>query len=153
MKAVVQRVSTASVEVGGQTVGSIDEGLLVLLGVGLSDTDADARAVATKIAGLRIFPDPGGNMNVSIQDVGGGVLLVSQFTLYGDVAKGRRPSFTAAASPEQAEPLVENVAQLLREQGIAVATGKFGAKMSVALVNDGPVTILIETEAGRIAYG
>ncbi|MCA1736693.1 MAG: D-tyrosyl-tRNA(Tyr) deacylase [Actinobacteria bacterium] len=150
MKTVVQRVSRASVEVDGEIVGAIDAGLLVLVGVARSDSEADAQAIAAKIAGLRIFADDAGHMNLSVKDVGGSVLVVSQFTLYGDAVKGRRPSFTAAASGDRAEPLVEAVARSIEAEGVRVARGKFGAKMSVALVNDGPVTIILETKDGRV---
>jgi D-tyrosyl-tRNA(Tyr) deacylase len=150
VKAVVQRVTEAKVLVDGDVVGEIGRGLLVLLGVGHLDTAQDAMAVADKLAGLRVFSDPAGRMNLSIEDVAGSVLLISQFTLYADLAKGRRPSFTAAAAPARAEPLVDSVAQLLRERGVDVASGRFGAKMSVSLTNDGPVTVVIETEEGRV---
>ena len=150
MKAVVQRVSTASVAVDGESIGSIDAGLLVLLAVSRTDSVADAKAISEKVAGLRIFNDADGQMNLSVKDVSGSVLVISQFTLYGETARGRRPSFSAAAPGEIAEPLVESVAALLEHEGIPVARGKFGAKMTVALVNDGPVTIIIETEEGRL---
>lgn len=150
MRAVVQRVSKASVTVAGEVVGAIGPGLLLLVGVGDGDDVSDARALATKIAGLRIFPDDEGRMNRSVLDAGGSALVISQFTLFGDVRRGRRPSFTAAAAPEMAEPLVEQFAGLLTAEGVQVATGVFGAKMSVDLVNDGPVTIVIETRDGRV---
>ena len=150
MRAVVQRVSSASVTVEGETVGEIDRGILALVGVAHDDTEADARAVAAKMAGLRIFPDRADRMNLCLADIGGAVLVVSQFTLYGDVRRGRRPSFVKAARPEPAQRLVDEVATGLRERKIPVAEGRFGAKMEVALVNDGPVTILIESSGGRI---
>lgn len=150
MKAVVQRVSEAAVAVGGETVGAIGNGLLVLLGISRTDTEADANTIAQKVAGLRIFSDGAGQMNLSVKDVSGSVLVISQFTLYGETVRGRRPSFSAAAPGEIAEPLVEAVAALLEHEGIPVARGKFGAKMAVSLVNDGPVTIMLETEEGRL---
>ncbi|CAN5740192.1 D-aminoacyl-tRNA deacylase [soil metagenome] len=150
MKAVVQRVARASVEVDGEIVGAIDAGLLVLVGVARSDSEADAQAIAAKIAGLRVFADDAGHMNLSVKDVGGSVLVVSQFTLYGDAVKGRRPSFTAAAAGEEAEPLVEAVAIRVEQDGVVVARGRFGARMAVFSVNDGPVTILLETRSGRL---
>jgi len=150
MKAVVQRVAKASVEVDEETVGAIDAGLLVLVGVARSDREADAQAIAAKIAGLRVFADDAGHMNLSVKDVGGSVLVVSQFTLYGDAVKGRRPSFTAAAAGEEAEPLVEAVAIRVEQDGVVVARGRFGARMAVRSVNDGPVTILLETRSGRL---
>lgn len=157
MRAVVQRVSAASVAVRGRTrtgdgevVGEIGRGLLVLVGVTGGDGREDAAAIAAKVAALRVFPDADGLMNRSVGDVGGGVLVVSQFTLYGDTRRGRRPSFTAAAPPGQAEPLVGAVVDGLRSAGLPVATGVFGAMMAVSLVNDGPVTLLLETRDGRI---
>ena len=130
-------------------MGSIDQGLLVLVGASPDDTEQDARALAEKIAGLRIFGDENDHMNRSVTDVSGEVMVVSQFTLYGDVARGRRPSFTGAAAPEHAEPLIELFASSLEERNLPVARGSFGAKMEVELVNQGPVTILIETRGGR----
>jgi D-aminoacyl-tRNA deacylase len=146
MRAVVQRVTRASVRVAGEAVGAIERGFVVLVGVGIDDGDADADALASKIAGLRVFGDANGAMNLALADVGGAVLVVSQFTLLGDVRKGRRPSFIAAARGEQAERLYERVAAKLRESGLRVETGVFGADMAVELVNDGPVTILIDTK-------
>jgi D-tyrosyl-tRNA(Tyr) deacylase len=146
MRAVVQRVSGASVEVDGRIVGKVGEGLLVLVGVEEGDTAADADYIAEKTAGLRIFNDLDGKMNLSVADVGGGVLLISQFTLHGDSRRGRRPSFTAAARPETAIPLYEGVAGRLRAAGLPVSTGEFGAHMQVALVNNGPVTILLDSK-------
>ena len=147
MKAVIQRVSRASVVVEGETVGKIGTGFLVLLGAGRDDTEEDVRYVAGKIAGMRIFSDPEGKFNLSLADVGGAILLVSQFTLYADTRKGRRPSFIVAAPPDLAEALVERCAQLLREEGIQVETGRFGAHMKVSLLNDGPVTIILDSAA------
>jgi D-tyrosyl-tRNA(Tyr) deacylase len=150
MRAVVQRVSQASVDVDGQVVGAIGRGFLVLLGVTHNDGEAEAAALARKIAGLRIFEDAAGKFNLALSDVGGAVLVVSQFTLYGDARKGRRPSFTAAARPEQAEPLCDRLVELLRGEGLPVQTGVFGAIMAVHLVNDGPVTLWLDTaELGR----
>lgn len=150
MRAVVQRVAQASVAVDGAVVGAIDRGLLVLVGVTHSDSARDAHVIADKLAGLRIFPDGDGLMNRSLQEVGGGCLVVSQFTLYGETRRGRRPSFTAAARPEIAEPLVEAVAERIREHGVPVETGAFGAMMEVSLVNDGPVTLVVEAVDARI---
>ena len=144
MRAVVQRVSEAFVEVEGEVVGRIGLGLLVLLGVGQKDSLEDALYLARKIVNLRVFPDAQDKMNLSLKDVGGEVLLVSQFTLYGSTDKGRRPSWVAAARPEQAEPLVERVAERLRRCGAVVATGRFRTDMRVEIVNDGPVTIMLE---------
>lgn len=144
MRAVVQRVSRARVDVGGATVGEIGRGLLVLLGVGPGDDPAAARWLAEKVATLRIFPDDAGKMNRDVSEAGGGVLVVSQFTLYGDCQKGRRPSFIDAARPEVAEPLYLAFADALRALGVPTATGEFGADMKVELVNDGPVTLIIE---------
>lgn len=144
MRALLQRVSRASVIVKGATVGEIGRGYLVLLGVTRADTTAEAKWLAGKVAGLRLFEDADGKMNLALADVGGAVLVVSQFTLYGDARKGRRPSFTDAAAPAEAEPLVEHFIDALRASGLFVATGVFGAHMDVALVNDGPVTLLLE---------
>ena len=146
MRAVVQRVSKARVTVDDQTVGAIESGLVVLLGVGRDDGEAEAEWMARKIANLRIFADGEGKFNHSILNVDGQVLLVSQFTLYGDARKGRRPSFTKAARPEDAEPLVDRVAQLLGEKGVPVACGQFQAYMQVEIHNDGPVTLILERE-------
>ena len=151
MRAVVQRVSGASVEVDGVIVGSIEGGLLVLVGFVPGDTGADAIAAATKIAGLRIFRDDEGKMNRSLEDVEGSILVVSQFTLAGDVRKGRRPSFVHAARPEVAEPLVTKFCDAVSEAGISVEQGIFGADMKVSLVNAGPVTLIVETHDGVIA--
>lgn len=149
MRAVIQRVSQASVEVDGQIVGAIGPGLLVLLGVGQGDAVAEARLLAEKTAQLRIFADHEGRFNRSLTDVGGSALVVSQFTLYADVRKGRRPSFTDAAPPEVAAPLVTAYADALRAQGVAVESGVFGASMRVALVNEGPVTITLDSAVFR----
>jgi D-aminoacyl-tRNA deacylase len=145
MRALVQRVSEARVTVDGRVVGEIRLGLLVLLGVTHPDTAEQSAWLAGKVAGLRIFEDADGKMNRSVVDVGGEVLAVSQFTLYGDCRKGRRPSFDAAARPEQAKALYEAFVADLRAVGVRVATGVFQAHMQVALVNDGPVTVMIET--------
>lgn len=145
MRAVVQRVARAEVRVEGQVTGSIGQGLLVLLGVGKDDGEADARALADKLAALRVFEDDAGKMNRSVTDVGGGVLVVSQFTLFGDARKGNRPSFVDAAPPETANALYERLCALLRERGLPVGTGVFRAHMDVELVNDGPVTILLDS--------
>ena len=144
MRVVVQRVSRASVTIDGEVVGAIGPGLLVLLGVTHTDTPAQARWLAEKIVGLRIFNDAEDKMNLGLTDVGGSVLVVSQFTLYGDAAKGRRPSFIAAARPEQAIPLYEEFVNGIKALGVPVATGRFGAMMQVELVNDGPVTLILE---------
>ena len=146
LRAVIQRVSEASVRVDGAVVGQIGQGFLVLLGVTHSDEEKDAVWLAKKIAGLRLFEDAGGKTNLGLADVGGAVLAVSQFTLYGNARKGRRPSFVKAARPEQAEPLYEQFCAALREEGIEVAQGVFQTQMQVALVNDGPVTLIVETE-------
>ena len=145
LRAVIQRVSEASVRVDGALVGQIGRGFLVLLGITHSDGESEAEWLAKKIAGLRLFEDAEGKLNLGLADVGGGVLAVSQFTLYGNAAKGRRPSFTEAARPEQAQPLYEHFCAALRGEGIEVAQGIFQAYMQVALVNDGPVTLVVET--------
>jgi D-tyrosyl-tRNA(Tyr) deacylase len=145
MRAVVERVSRAKVTVNGWTSGEIGHGLLVLLGVGHGDTEADASYLAEKIAGLRIFEDADGKMNRSVVDVGGSVLAVSQFTLYGDVRRGKRPSFDAAAPPEQARRLYEFFVQCLQSLGLRCETGRFQEMMQVELVNEGPVTILLDS--------
>ena len=145
MRAVVQRVSAASVTVDGAVVGQIARGLLILLGVGQGDTRAEAVLLAEKIANLRIFADDAGRFNRSALDIGGAALVVSQFTLYADTRRGRRPSFSGAAQPDVAAPLVESFAAALRSRGLPVATGVFGAQMSVALANDGPVTIVLDS--------
>lgn len=145
MRAVVQRVSEARVTVGGALRARIGPGLLVLVGAGEGDTGADAEYVARKVAELRIFEDEEGKMNRSVEELGGAVLVVSQFTLYGDCRKGRRPSFSRALEPEAAERLVGEICRRLRERGLTVETGEFGALMDVALVNRGPVTILLDS--------
>jgi D-tyrosyl-tRNA(Tyr) deacylase len=145
MRAVVQRVSRASVTVEGQVVGEIGRGLLVLLGVSTTDTNADADYLAEKIAGLRIFEDDSGKMNLSVADIGGSVLAVSQFTLYGDVRRGKRPSFDEAARPDRARELYEYFVTAIRRHGLPCETGQFQAMMSVSLVNEGPVTILLDS--------
>jgi D-tyrosyl-tRNA(Tyr) deacylase len=146
MRAVIQRVSSASVTVDGEVVGKIGRGLLILVGVGHSDTEAAADYLVEKILGLRIFQDDAGKMNLSVQDIKGEVLVVSQFTLYGDVRKGKRPSFDAAARPERANELYESFVKKVRDAGMKCETGRFQAMMDVALVNDGPVTILLDSE-------
>lgn len=146
MRALLQRTSGASVAVAGETVGSIDSGLVVFLGVGPSDDDATAEALAQRIVELRIFRDADGRTNSSLIDEGGGVLLVSQFTLFADTRRGRRPGFTGAAPPEQAERLYGQMAAALRSLGVTVATGRFGAEMAVRLTNDGPFTIWLDTD-------
>jgi D-tyrosyl-tRNA(Tyr) deacylase len=146
MRAVAQRVSEARVEVDGEVVGAIERGLLVYLGAGRADGKTEVEYVANKLAGLRIFPDDDGKMSLSVQDVGGGVLVVSQFTLFGDVRKGRRPSFTGAAEPGVANELYEAVCDALATRGLNVQKGRFRAMMAVHGVVDGPVTILIDSE-------
>jgi D-tyrosyl-tRNA(Tyr) deacylase len=146
VRALVQRVSRAKVTVDGEIVGEIGAGLCVLVGVTHSDDDATARKVAERIVNLRVLTDDDGVMNRSVADVGAEVLVVSQFTLYGDTSKGRRPSWLAAAPPEVAEPLVDAVVTALRELGTTVATGRFRTTMAVELVNDGPVTVLLELD-------
>ena len=145
MRAVVQRVTRASVTVAGEVVGAIDGGLCVLVGVTHDDDDVAARKLADKVWNLRVLDDADGVMNVSASEASAAVLVVSQFTLYGDTTKGRRPSWLAAARPEQAEPLVEVVVARLRELGATVATGRFRTDMAVELVNDGPVTLIVDT--------
>ena len=144
MRAVVQRVSHASVSVEGKVVGAIGRGVAVLVGVTHDDAEEQAEWLARKVAGLRIFEDSAGKLNAGLLDVDGSALVVSQFTLYADARKGRRPGFSDAARPEVAEPLVEHFAQVMRSQGITVETGVFGAHMLVEIHNDGPVTILLE---------
>ena len=145
MRAVIQRVSQAAVTVEGRTVGAIDRGFLVLLGITHDDTQAKAAWLAHKIAGLRLFEDDAGKLNLGLADVGGAALVVSQFTLYADARKGRRPSFIAAARPEHAEPLVMDFVEGLRREGLRVEMGQFRAMMQVTLVNDGPVTLCLDT--------
>ena len=145
MRALVQRVKYARVRVAGETVGEIGAGLLILLGIGAEDTEKEAAFVADKCANLRIFEDDAGKMNRSLLDTGGGALVISQFTLYGDASHGRRPSFSAAAPPELAEPLYLKFVELMKNAGVSVATGRFRAEMAVELCNDGPVTIMVES--------
>lgn len=147
MKVVVQRVSHAAVGIGGRQVGAIQRGFCLLVGFTHADTPEQVAWMADKVAGLRVFSDPEGKMNLALADVGGAVLVVSQFTLYGDAAKGRRPSFIDAARPELAVPLYERFCAELRQRGIPVETGEFGADMQVEIHNDGPVTILLERTA------
>ena len=145
MRAVIQHVSRAQVSVDGEIVGSIGKGLLVLLGIAKTDAQADADYLAAKVIGLRIFDDESGKMNLSVADVRGAILAVSQFTLYGDVRKGKRPSFAQAAPPQIANELYEYFVAKIRESGVACETGRFQALMQVELVNDGPVTILLDS--------
>lgn len=145
MRAVVQRVQRATVEVAGQVVSKIDQGLLVFLGVGDGDTPQDSSYLAKKIAYLRIFPDEAGKMNLNVQEAGGSILAVSQFTLYGDCRRGRRPSFSSAAPLDTADGLYQKFVEELRLEGLKVATGVFQAQMEVSLVNDGPVTMLLSS--------
>lgn len=144
MRVVVQRCKQAKVTVDGDTIGSIGAGLVLLVGITHEDTEENAAYLADKIAGLRIFEDPEGKMNLSLTDIGGSILSVSQFTLYGDSRKGKRPSFIEAARPEKAMPLYEKFNQMLEQKGISVETGRFGADMDVELVNWGPVTLMLE---------
>ncbi len=146
MRAVVQRVAGARVKIDGAVVGEVERGLLVLLGVTHADTPENARWLAEKVVGLRIFPDADGKMNRDVAEAGGGVLVVSQFTLYGDCRKGKRPSFIDAAPPEKAIPLYEEFVAAVRSLGLPTATGRFGAMMQVELVNDGPVTLIVDTK-------
>jgi D-tyrosyl-tRNA(Tyr) deacylase len=145
MRAVVQRVADARVAVDGRICGRIEEGLLVYLGVAAEDEEQDLRYTADKVVNLRIFPDGNGKMNLSVLDTGGGVLVVSQFTLYGDARQGRRPSYTAAADPEKARLFYENFAEQIRRHGLQVETGQFAARMDVRYTNVGPVTILLDS--------
>lgn len=146
MRAVVQRVSRAQVTVDAEVTGEIGPGLLVLLGVAKDDTAEDVRWLADKLVGLRIFNDSDGKMNLGLTDVGGAMLIVSQFTLHGECSKGRRPSFIAAAPPETAIPLYEAFIDAVKTQGVKTATGRFGAMMQVELVNDGPVTLIVDSK-------
>ena len=146
MRAVIQRVSRASVKVDGELTGEISKGLLVLLGVAQEDGVADADYLAEKVSGLRIFEDEAGNMNLSVGEIGGAVLAVSQFTLFGDVRRGKRPSFDAAARPEQARALYEHFVERIRALGLRCETGRFQEMMEVELVNTGPVTILLDSK-------
>ena len=146
MRALIQRVTFGRVSVDGNMLAQIDRGLVILLGIGHKDGEAQAAFLTEKIAGLRIFEDAEGKMNLPLRDTGGGAIVVSQFTLYADARKGRRPSFTDAALPEIARPLVDRFVQLLRDQGIPTGQGEFGAEMLVEIHNDGPVTIWLEKE-------
>jgi D-tyrosyl-tRNA(Tyr) deacylase len=146
LRALIQRVAQASVTVGGQTVATIQKGMVILLGVGLNDTEADAHYLAERTANLRIFPDASGKFNVSLLDSIGEALVVSQFTLYANTRKGRRPSFTHAAPPDMAEPLIETFTESLRDMGVPVRAGIFGEHMLVEILNDGPVTMLIDSD-------
>lgn len=148
MRAVVQRVSRASVRVEGEITGAIERGLCVLIGVGRSDTERDAEQLADKLVGLRVFEDEAGKMNLALADVGGKLLCISQFTLFGDTSRGRRPSFGEAMEPEGAKRLFERVCEACRARGAVVETGRFRTHMDVELVNEGPVTLLLETRAG-----
>ncbi|MDO4482857.1 MAG: D-aminoacyl-tRNA deacylase [Clostridia bacterium] len=145
MRCVVQRVASSSVTSEGELTGAIGKGFMVLIGVSTEDTDKDVKYMADKVPNLRIFEDSEGKMNLSLKDVGGSILAVSQFTLYGDARGGRRPSFITAARPEQANALYEKLVQAWREQGITVETGRFQTDMQVSLVNDGPVTLLLDS--------
>ena len=145
MRAVIQRVKSASVKVNGKTIGEIGHGLLIFLGVGEGDTEADMKYIADKSLGLRIFTDENDKMNLSVCDVGGGILVISQFTLYGDCRKGRRPSFTGSMEPVGAEKLYEGFIGYIAATGIRVSHGEFGADMKVELINDGPVTMLLDS--------
>jgi D-tyrosyl-tRNA(Tyr) deacylase len=147
MRVVLQRVSRASVSIDGRIAGAIGRGFCLLVGLTHGDTDATVDWMAEKVAGLRLFPDAEGKMNLGLDEVGGGVLVISQFTLYGDSAKGRRPSFIDAARPETAIPLYERFVGALRARGLEVATGEFGADMQVEIHNDGPVTLILERSA------
>lgn len=149
MRVVVQRCRQARVNVAGETVGAIGPGLMLLVGVTHEDTEQDAAYMAEKIAGLRIFEDEAGKMNLAVAEIGGAILSVSQFTLYGDCRKGRRPNFMAAARPEMAEPLYEQFNELLRAKGLTVETGVFGAEMDVELTNWGPVTLIVDSPGGE----
>lgn len=149
MRLIIQRVSQAKVTVNGRVHGQINRGFVILIGVTHGDSIAEADWLANKVTGLRVFEDDAGKMNAAMHDVDGELLVVSQFTLYGDARKGRRPSFTKAADPEQAEPLVDYFVQQLRGRGFKVATGVFGAHMDVEIHNDGPVTLILEQEASQ----
>lgn len=150
MRVIIQRVTSASVSVDQEIVGEIGVGLVVMVAVTHGDADGDAAALASKIGGLRIFSDDEGKMNLSVSDIGGSALLISQFTLYADTRKGRRPSFVGSAPGELAAPLIDRLGFLLRQAGVPVETGLFGAAMNVELVNDGPVTLVLETQLGKI---
>jgi D-aminoacyl-tRNA deacylase len=146
VRLVVQRVSRASVRIGDETVGRIDAGSMVLIGIGRGDTADVVDRMADKLAGMRYFTDAEGRTNVAIDEAGGELLVVSQFTLYADVRRGRRPGFTPAAPPEEANPLVDRFVEQLRERGLSVGTGRFGAEMAVELVNDGPFTLVLDSD-------
>ena len=146
MRAVIQKVKSSSVLVEGETVGKIEKGLLILLGVGNNDTEVDASYLAAKIIGLRVFEDDQDKMNLSVQDISGSVLVVSQFTLFGDCRRGRRPSYSEAARPEEAVKLYDQFVKELRSLGLTVATGVFQAHMQVELINDGPVTLMLDSK-------
>lgn len=147
MKAVIQRVSYAQVDVDGKTVGKIDKGMLILLGVHENDTEKQAETLAAKLSGLRIFSDANDKMNLSLNDIGGSALIISNFTLYGDCSHGRRPGFFTAARPEKAEPLYDSFCQYMKNKGITnIQKGIFGADMKVSLLNDGPVTLVVDTD-------
>ena len=146
MRAVIQRVSHARVLIRGEVVGQIGRGLLALVSFGHDDTDEDLQFMVNKIAGLRMFEDEQGRMNLSVEDIGGGILVVPNFTIHGDCRKGRRPSFTAAAPPEQAEELFDQFVRMMADRGLTTASGKFGAHMHVELANDGPVTLLLDSK-------
>lgn len=146
MKALIQRVKRASVEIDGEIVGKIDRGLCILLGVGRGDSEIQGDWLAKKVCNLRIFSDEQGKMNLSVKDVEGALLIVSQFTLYGDSARGNRPSFTGAAEPEKGERLYEYFLKACKNEGLRVEKGRFGADMAVSLINDGPVTLMVERE-------
>lgn len=146
MRAVVQKVARASVTVDGKKIAAIPQGLVVLLGIRKGDDVADVKYIASKIAGLRVFEDDAGKLNLSIKDIGGSVLLISQFTLYGDCRRGRRPSFTMAAGSVEAEPLYEEFGRELERQGVPVQNGRFGASMTVEIINEGPVTLILDSD-------
>ncbi len=150
MRVLIQRVDRASVSVAGKAVGAIDTGLLALVGVSRTDTGSDVRAMVTKLVGLRIFPDETGRFNLSLKDVGGAMLVVSQFTLFADTRRGRRPSFTEAARPDLAERLVDEFVRAVESAGVEVASGRFGAMMDVDLRNSGPFTLMVETNRGKV---
>lgn len=150
MRIVMQRVSSAAVRVGDEVVAQIGQGLCLLVGISADDSAEDVEAAVNKLAGLRIFSDSEGKMNLSVEDVGGEVMVVSQFTLYGDLRRGRRPSFTAAGDPEVAEPLIGRMVDQFRARGLTTSEGVFGAKMDVELVNDGPVTFTLEVSGGVV---
>jgi D-tyrosyl-tRNA(Tyr) deacylase len=153
MRAIIQRVSQASVTVANQVVGNIDSGMVVLLGIGQGDSFQHIEQIGRKILELRIFDDESGKPNISLRDSGGAVLLISQFTLYADTSRGRRPGYSHAAHPDIAAPLVDQMAAFLRDNGVTVATGQFGAEMQVALVNEGPYTIVLDSDTLHLPAG